>query len=374
MKVATIVGTRPEIIRLSRIIAALDRHFDHVLIHTGQNYDYELNEIFFEDLGIRKPDHYLDAAGETAAETAGQVIGRSDKVLREVRPEAVLILGDTNSCLAAYSAKRLKIPMFHMEAGNRCFDECVPEEINRRLVDHISDINLPYSQISRQYLLAEGFPADRIVVTGSPMLEVISYYMPKIEKSNILERLDLNPLEYFIVSCHREENVDSESNLRGLVEILNRLADDYSRRVIVTTHPRTRLRMEKEKVLLDDRVELHKPFCFTDYVKLQKNATSVLSDSGTITEESSILNFPALNIREANERPEGMEEGAVMMIGLEWQRVLEGLKVLESQERGAKRTIKIVKDYDVPIVSEKIVRLILSYTDYVNRVVWQKNQ
>jgi len=372
MKVATIVGTRPEIIRLSRVIAALDCHFDHVLIHTGQNYDYELNQIFFEDLGIRKPDYYLDAARESAAETAGQVISRSDKVLRKARPDAVLILGDTNSCLAAYSAKRLKIPVFHMEAGNRCFDERVPEEINRRLVDHISDINLPYSQISRQYLLAEGFPADRIAVTGSPMYEVLHHYMPKIEKSNILERFGLKPLEYFIVSCHREENLDSETNFRGLVEILNCLAGEYSNRVIVTAHPRTRMRIEKEKVDLYERVELHKPFCFTDYVKLQINAKAVLSDSGTITEESSILNFPAVNIREAHERPEGMEEGAVMMVGLNWSLVREGLKILEGQPRGRERTLRIVKDYDAPNVSEKVVRIILSYKDYINRIVWHK--
>ena len=373
MKVATIIGTRPEIIRLSRTIAGLDRHFDHVLIHTSQNYDYELNQIFFEDLEIRKPDHYLDAAGETGAETAGQVITRSDKALRQVRPDAVLILGDTNSCLAAYSAKRLKIPVFHMEAGNRCFDERVPEEINRRLVDHISDVNLPYSQISRQYLLAEGFPADRIIVTGSPMYEVLHHYMPKIEKSNVLERLGLKPLEYFIVSCHREENVDSETNFQGLIEILNCLAGEFSNKVILTTHPRTRMRIEKEKVDLDERVELHKPFCFTDYVKLQKNAKAVLSDSGTITEESSILNFPSLNIREAHERPEGMEEGAVMMVGLNWSRVREGLKILNSQLRGQERLLRIVGDYAVTTVSEKVVRLILSYTDYVNRVVWQKH-
>ena len=372
MKVATIVGTRPEIIRLSRIITALDRHFDHVLIHTGQNYDYELNKIFFEDLGIRKPDHDLDAAGETGAETAGQVITRSDKALRQVRPDAVLILGDTNSCLAAYSAKRLKIPVFHMEAGNRCFDERVPEEINRRLVDHISDVNLPYSQISRQYLLAEGFPADRIIVTGSPMYEVLHHYMPKIEKSNVLESLSLKPWEYFIVSCHREENVDSEINFRGIVGILNHLANEYSIRIIVTAHPRTRIHIEKEKVCLDEHIELHKPFCFTDYVKLQMNAKAVLSDSGTITEESSILNFPALNIRETHERPEGMEEGIVMMVGLNWNLVRKGLKILEIQSRGCERNLRIVKDYDAPNVSEKIVRIILSYTDYINRIVWRK--
>lgn len=372
MKVATIVGTRPEIIRLSRVIDAFGHHFNHVLIHTGQNYDYELNEIFFEDLGIRKPDYFLNAAGETAAETAGNVIAKSDKVLRKVCPEAVLILGDTNSCLAAYSAKRLKIPVFHMEAGNRCFDERVPEEINRRLVDPISDVNLPYSQISRQYLLAEGFPADRIIVTGSPMYEVLHHYMPKIEKSNVLETLGLKPLKYFIVSCHREENVDSETNFQGLVGILNCLAGEFSNKVIVTTHPRTKMRIEKEKVDLDERVELLKPFCFTDYVKLQKNAKAVLSDSGTITEESSVLNFPALNIREAHERPEGMEEGAVMMVGLNWSGVREGLAILERQSRGPERILSIVKDYDAPNVSEKVVRIILSYTDYVNRIVWRK--
>lgn len=372
MKIITFIGTRPEIIRLSMIIPLLDQFCNHILVHTGQNYDYELNQIFFEDLGIRKPDYYLDAGGETATETVGQIISRSDKVLRKVRPDAVLILGDTNSCLTAYSAKRLKIPVFHMEAGNRCFDERVPEEINRRIVDHISDVNLPYSQISRQYLLAEGFPADRIIVTGSPMYEILHHYMPKIEKSNVLESLSLKAWEYFIISCHREENVDSETNFKGLVGILNHLANEYSSRVIITTHPRTRMRIEKEKVDLDERVELLKPFCFTDYVKLQKNAKAVLSDSGTITEESSILNFPALNIREVHERPEGMEEGTVMMVGLNWSRVCEGLKILESQPRGCKRTLRIVKDYDAPNVSEKVIRIILSYTDYVNRIVWRK--
>lgn len=373
MKISTIVGTRPEIIRLSRVIEAIDRYFDHVLIHTGQNYDYELNQIFFQDLGIRKPDHYLDAAGVTAAETAGQVIVHSDKVLREVRPDAVLILGDTNSCLAAYSAKRLKIPVFHMEAGNRCFDERVPEEINRRLVDHISDINLPYSQISRQYLLSEGFPADRIIVTGSPMYEVLHHYMPKFEKSNVLKRLDLKPLEYFIVSCHREENVDSETNFRGLVEILNCLANEFSNKVIVTAHPRTRLRIEKEKVDLDERVELHKPFCFTDYVKLQINAKAVLSDSGTISEESSIMNFPALNIREAHERPEAMEEASVMMVGLNPERIIQGLTQLQYQQTGNNRNFRQVSDYTMPNVSDKVVRILISYTDYVNRIIWGKS-
>jgi UDP-N-acetyl-L-fucosamine synthase len=372
MKVATIVGTRPEIIRLSRIVTALAASFDHVLIHTGQNYDQELNQVFFEDLNLKQPDHYLEAAGDGAAETVGRVISRVDKVLRAVRPDAVLILGDTNSCLAAYPAKRLKIPVFHMEAGNRCFDERVPEEINRRLIDHISDINLPYSQISRQYLLAEGFPADRIIVTGSPMYEVLHYYMTKIERSGVLERLGLKPLGYFAVSCHREENVDSETNFRKLVAVLNSLARDYPNRVIVTAHPRTRKRIEQEGVGLDERVELHQPFCFTDYVKLQINAQAVLSDSGTVTEESSILNFPALNIREAHERPEGMEEGAVMMAGLNWDRIRAGLKILSSQLRGPERTLRPVKDYDAPGVSAKVVRIILGYTDYVNRVVWRK--
>ena len=372
MKVATIVGTRPEIIRLSRVIEALDRHFDHVLIHTGQNYDYELNEILFEDLDIKKPNYYLNAAGESAAETSGQVISLSDKVLREVRPEAVLVLGDTNSCLAAYSSKRLKIPVFHMEAGNRCFDERVPEEINRRLVDHISDINMPYSQISRRYLLAEGFPADRIIVTGSPMFEVLHHYMPKIQRADVLARLNVNPFEYFLVSFHREENVDDAERLDKLFKILEGLVLEYGLRIIVTTHPRTRKRIEETHAKLDPLIELQKPFGLTDYVKLELNAKAVLSDSGTITEESSILNFPALNIREAHERPEGMEEGSVMMTGLEWNAVRQGLKVLETQGRGNERTLRIVKDYDVQNVSGKVVRIIMSYTEYVNRVVWRK--
>jgi len=372
MKVMTVVGTRPEIIRLSRVIANIDRYMTQVIVHTGQNYDYELNEIFFEDLGLRKPNYLLEAAGSSASETVGKIIARVDKVLEKERPDAMLVLGDTNTCLAAYPAKRHKIPVFHMEAGNRCFDERVPEEINRRLVDHISDINLPYSQISRQYLLAEGFPADRIIVIGSPMFEVLSHYRPKIESSKVLDTLKLVPQEFYLVSCHREENVDSEPQFRGFIEVLNRLAGELSRRIIVTTHPRTRSRLEKEKAKLDERVELHKPFRFTDYVKLQINAKAVLSDSGTIAEESSILNFPALNIREAHERPEGMEEGAVMMVGLAWERVHEGLTILEAQPRGDNRLLRIVPDYDVLNVSEKIVRLITSYTDYVNRVVWRK--
>lgn len=372
MKVATIVGTRPEIIRLSRVMAALDRHVEHVIIHTGQNYDCELSQVFFEELEIRKPDHFLDAAGRNAAETIGLVISRSDAVLAEIQPDAVLILGDTNSCLSSISAKRRKIPVFHMEAGNRCFDERVPEEINRRLIDHISDVNLPYSRISRQHLLIEGLPADRIIVTGSPMLEVLTFYRYKIAESGILDKLNLAPLEYFVVSGHREENIDSEPQFRGFIEILNRLAGEFSRRIIVTTHPRTRLRLEKQKIKLDKCVELHKPFCLTDWVKLELNARAVLSDSGTITEESSILNFPALNIREAHERPEGMEEGAVMMVGLVWERIREGLAILESQPRGEDRLLSIISDYNVPNVSEKIVRILLSYTGYVNRVVWQK--
>jgi len=372
MKVMTVVGTRPEIIRLSRVMANIDRYMTQVIIHTGQNYDYELNEIFFEDLEIRKPDYFLEAAGSSPSETVGQIIARVDKVLEKEHPDALLLLGDTNSCLAAYPAKRHRVPVFHMEAGNRCFDERGPEEINRRLVDHISDINLPYSQISRQYLLAEGFPADRIIVTGSPMFEVLSHNRQKIESSKILDTLKLTPQEYYLVSCHREENIDSEPQFRGFVEILNRLAGEFSRRIIVTTHPRTRSRVEKEKVKIDGRVEFHKPFAFTDYANLQINAKAVLSDSGTITEESSILNFPALNIRESHERPEGMEEGAVMIVGLKWHRVHEGLRVLEPQPRGDHRLLRIVRDYDVPNFSEKILRIIVSYTDYINRVVWRK--
>lgn len=368
----TVVGTRPEIIRLSRIIAALERHTKHVLVHTGQNYDYELNQVFFDDLELRSPDHYLDAAGKTPAEMVGLVISRVDEILASETPDALLILGDTNSCLAAYPAKRGKIPVFHMEAGNRCFDERVPEEINRKIIDHISDINLPYSSISREYLLREGLQPDRVIKTGSPMYEVLHYYFPKIGRSKVLENLGLRTMEYFVVSCHREENIDSDSNFRGLIDVLRGLVDKYGKRVIVTTHPRTRGRIEEEGIKLPSQVELHKPFGLTDYVKLEINAHAVLSDSGTITEESSILNFPALNTRQAHERPEGMEEGAVMMVGLSWARVQEGLAILEGQPRGADRSLCLVRDYDVHNVSEKVVRIIMSYTDYVNRVVWRK--
>ncbi len=373
MRVATIIGTRPEIIRLSRVMAALDRYTDHVVIHTGQNYDYELNQVFFEDLELRPPDYYLEAAGTSAAETIGLVIAKADAVLREVRPDAVLVLGDTNSCLAAISAKRLKIPVFHMEAGNRCFDQRVPEEINRRIIDHISDVNLPYSAIAREYLLREGLPPDRIIKTGSPLYEVLHHYMPKITASDAPERLGLEAGHYFLVSAHREENIDAPAQFERLVEVLTRLVEHFNEPVIVSTHPRTRKRIAAEGVVLPPEIRLLKPFGFSDYVKLQMMARAVLSDSGTITEESSILNFPALNIRQAHERPEGMEEGAVMMVGLEWMRILEGLAVLAAQPRGAERGLCIVGDYSVPNVSEIVLRIILSYTDYVNRTVWHKS-
>jgi len=373
MKVLTVVGTRPEIIRLSRVMAVLDRYMTQVTVHTGQNYDYELNQVIFEDLEIRRPDYFLEAAGKTACETVGQVISRVDAVLEKEQPGALLVLGDTNSCLAAYPAKRRKIPVFHMEAGNRCFDQRVPEEINRKIIDHISDINLTYSDIAREYLVKEGFPPDRIIKTGSPMYEVLHYYMPKITRSRVLENLGLRAMEYFVVSCHREENIDSNANFRGLIEVLHGLVEKYGKRVIVTTHPRTKGRIKEEGIKLLGQVELHKPFGLTDYVKLELNANTVLSDSGTITEESSILNFPALNIRQVHERPEGMEEGSVMMVGLDWRRVSEGLSILETQPRGSERMLRIVSDYDVPNVSEKVARIIISYTDYVNRVVWQKH-
>lgn len=372
MKVATIVGTRPEIIRLSRVMAALDRHVEHIVIHTGQNHDYELNQIFFEDLEIRKPDYFLNAAGRNAAQTIGLVIWRCDEVLAKIQPDAVLILGDTNSCLAAISAKRRKIPIFHMEAGNRCFDQRVPEEINRKIVDHISDINLPYSSISRAYLLREGFPPDRVIKTGSPMYEVLHYYLSKIEQSDVLKRLGLADQDYFVVSSHREENIEFPEQFAKLVKVLNAIAQHYAKRIIVSTHPRTRSKIDATGVKLLTEVELLAPLGFCDYVHLQLHAIATLSDSGTITEESSILNFPALNIRNTHERPEGMEEGAVMMTGLELDRVMEALRILETQGRGEVRTLQMVGDYDVSNVSDKVVRVILSYTNYIHRVVWQK--
>jgi UDP-N-acetylglucosamine 2-epimerase len=373
LKVMTVVGTRPEIIRLSRVMAALEVHMDHTLVHTGQNYDYELSQVFFDDLGIRKPDFFLDAAGGGPTETIGAVIARIDPVMEQVRPDAVLVLGDTNSCLAAITAKRRKIPVFHMEAGNRCFDERVPEEINRRIVDHIADINMPYSSISREYLLREGIAPDRVIKTGSPMFEVLSYYRPKIDASDVLARLGLDEQSYFVVSAHREENIDDGRQFADLVGTLNGLASTYGRRVIVSTHPRTRKRIEAEGVVLDPLVELLKPLGFSDYVRLQMSAKVVLSDSGTITEESSILNFSALNIRNAHERPEGMEEAAVMMTGMGFDNVIRGLSILETQSRGVDRTLRLVRDYDVPNVSEKVVRIITSYVDYVNRYVWHRD-
>ena len=372
LKVMTVLGTRPEIIRLSRVLVALDRSFDHRIVHTGQNYDYELNQVFFEDMDLRKPDRFLDAVGRTAAETVGNIITKADEVIALEAPDALLVLGDTNSCLAAYAAKRRKVPVFHMEAGNRCFDQRVPEEINRKVVDHIADINLCYSDIAREYLLREGLPADRVIKTGSPMFEVLQHYGSKIGASRVLPQLRLEENRYFVVSAHREENVDSPRLLAALVETLNGLAKDFGHRVIVSTHPRTRKRFEAANVQLVPGVELLKPLGFTDYVKLQQHAVAVLSDSGTISEESSILNFPALNIREAHERPEAMEEGAVMMTGLDYTTIKEALAILQSQKRGADRTLRLVADYGMPNVSEKVVRLIASYTSYVNRTVWQK--
>lgn len=372
LKVVTVVGTRPEIIRLSRVIDSLDRHCDHVLIHTGQNYDYELNEIFFQDLGIRKPDHFLNAAGATGAETIGNVIIAVDRLLAEVQPEALLVLGDTNSCMAVIPAKRRKIPTFHMEAGNRCFDMRVPEEINRRIVDHTADINLTYSTIARDYLLREGLSPDMVIKTGSPMFEVLNHYRDGIEHSDILTRLHLTPGNFFVVSAHREENIDSDKNFLKLVDVLNTVAGHFDVPVIVSTHPRTQKRVDAMGVVFHQNVQLLKPLGFKDYNKLQFTAKAVLSDSGTINEESSILNFPALNIREAHERPEGMEEAAVMMVGLEVNRVLQGLDILERQGTAQNRTLRLVSDYSMPNVSEKVVRIIHSYTDYVNRVVWKR--
>lgn len=370
LKVMTIVGTRPEIIRLSRVIAKLDQHTDHTLIHTGQNYDYELNEIFFKQLDIRKPDMFLDAAGESAAETIGRVIIGADAALKKYSSDAVLLLGDTNSCLAAIAAKRRKIPIFHMEAGNRCFDFRVPEEINRRIVDHTADINLTYSAIARDYLLREGLPPDQVITTGSPMREVIEHYREKIEASDVLSGLKLRKHEYFLASFHREENVDDPERLKQVVQIWNSIAEHYERPVVVSTHPRTRRKLETLGAKTHALVAFHKPFGFVDYVKLQTEAAAVLSDSGTITEESSILNFRALNMRDVHERPEGIEEGAVMMVGLSVERTLQALKILESQPRGADRGLRLVRDYSPDNVSDKILRIILSYTHFVRRRVW----
>lgn len=372
LKVMSVVGTRPEIIRLSRVLAKLDEHCEHILVHTGQNYDFELNEVFFNDLGVRKPDYFLNAAGKNAAETIGQVIIRVNQVLEEVNPEAMLVLGDTNSCISAIPAKRRKVPIFHMEAGNRCFDQRVPEETNRRIVDHTSDINLTYSSIARDYLLAEGLPADRVIKTGSPMFEVLNHYMEQIDASDILKTLALNEMEYFVVSLHREENVDSPKQLAKLAETLNTVAETYNLPIIVSTHPRTRNRIESQGLEFHKNIQLLKPMGFHDYNHLQKNAKAVLSDSGTINEESSIMNFPALNMREAHERPEGMEEASVMMVGLEVTRVMQGLKILETQPSGKTRLLRQVSDYSMPNVSDKVVRIIHSYTDYVKRVVWKE--
>jgi UDP-N-acetylglucosamine 2-epimerase len=372
LKVMTVIGTRPEIIRLSRVMARLDEHCDHVVVHTGQNYDYELNQVFFDDLGVRRPDRFLNAAGATAAETIGNVIIAVDKVLEAVRPEAMLVLGDTNSCLAVIPAKRRKIPIFHMEAGNRCFDQRVPEEINRRIVDHVADINLPYSAIARDYLLREGLPPDRIIRTGSPMFEVLAHYRDRIDASDALTRLGLEENGYFVASVHREENVDTPEAFRKVVAILDAVAADHGLPVVVSTHPRTMKRIEASGTTFHERIRLMKPLGFLDYVRLQRSARAVISDSGTITEESSILGFPALNLREAHERPEGMEEAAVMMVGLDVDRVRQGLAILATQPRGARASLPVA-DYAVPNVSEKIVRIIHSYTGYVNRVVWRKD-
>jgi UDP-N-acetylglucosamine 2-epimerase (non-hydrolysing) len=373
LKVLTVVGTRPEIIRLSMVLHKLDQSgaIDHVLVHTGQNYDFELNEVFFQDLDLRKPDFYLGAAGNNAAETIGQILIKIDPVLESVKPDAFLVLGDTNSCLCAIPAKKRHIPIFHMEAGNRCFDQRVPEETNRKIVDHISDINLTYSDIAREYLLREGLPADRVIKTGSPMFEVLHHYLPKINKSVILGSLGLEKEQYYVVSAHREENISSDNQFRNLVAILNQLAKSSGLPVIVTTHPRTRKKIEDEGVRFEPQVKLMKPFGLTDYICLQMNAKAVLSDSGTISEESSILNLRALNIREAHDRPEAMEEAAVMLVGLNPERVMQGLMQLEYQSVES-RNFRQVNDYTMPNVSDKVVRIILSYTDYVNRVVWGK--
>ncbi len=374
LKIVSVVGTRPEIIRLSRVLARLHDYCDHILIHTGQNYDYELNQVFFEDLGVRKPDYFLNCAKDSvsAANTIGNLITAVDKVLSEINPDAMLVLGDTNSCLSVIPAKRRKIPTFHMEAGNRCFDLRVPEEVNRRIVDHTADINLTYSTIARDYLLREGLSPDMIIKTGSPMFEVLTYYRAQIDASDVLNRLNLKENSYFVVSAHREENIEESQNFIKLVEILNSIAEDYNLPVIVSTHPRTQKRINETNTIFHPKVRLLKPLGFHDYVKLQLSAHAVLSDSGTINEESSILNFPAVNLREAHERPEGMEEAAVMMVGLSVERVRQALSILSDQLRGAERSLRLVDDYTMPNVSDKVVRIIHSYTDYVNRVVWKK--
>ena len=374
LKVMTVVGTRPEIIRLSRVMCALDnsKAIDHIIVHTGQNYDYELNQIFFDDLQIRKPDYFLNAAGVTSTETIGKILINIDPLLEELKPDAFLVLGDTNSCLCAIPAKKRHIPIFHMEAGNRCFDQRVPEETNRKIVDHISDINLTYSDIAREYLLREGLSSDRIIKTGSPMFEVLNHYFGAINKSNILSILKIEQYKYFVVSAHREENINNESNFTGLILSLNLIAEKYNYPIIVSTHPRTRNMIDGKEIKLHKNIQLLKPLGFNDYNALQMNAKAVLSDSGTISEESSILNFPALNIRQAHERPEAMEEASVMMVGLNPERILQGLVELESQKRGSERTLRIVSDYSISNVSVKVVRIIISYVDYIKRVVWSK--
>ena len=374
LKIITVVGTRPEIIRLSRIFSVLDKYCEHVLVHTGQNYDYELNQIFFDDLKIRKPDFFLNISknSKSVANTIGNLITAVDELFGKVQPDAILVLGDTNSCLSVIPAKRRKIPIFHMEAGNRCFDQRVPEEINRKIIDHVADIHLPYSSIAREYLLKEGINADQIIKTGSPMFEVLNYYLPKIKKSKITSKLKLKKNNYFVVSVHREENIDSNINFKKIVQIINMVAENYKLPVIISTHPRTQKKLNLQKIKFHSKVNFIKPLGFCDYVNLQMHAKTVLSDSGTITEESSILNFPALNIRETHERPEGMEEGAVMMVGLEVARVFKALDILKNQSKEKKRMINIVEDYNVPNVSEKVLRIIHSYIDYVNRLVWKK--
>ena len=374
LKVMTVVGTRPEIIRLSRVMAALDHSdaIEHIIVHTGQNYDYELNQIFFEDLGIRKPDFFLNAAGVTATETVGQILIKIDPLLESEKPDAFLVLGDTNSCLCAIPAKKRHIPIFHMEAGNRCFDQRVPEETNRKIVDHVSDVNLTYSDIAREYLLREGLPADRIIKTGSPMFEVLNHYLPEINASDILNKLNLEENKFFVVSAHREENINSEKNFKGLMDSLNLIAEKYGYPIIVSTHPRTQKMIDSKKIEMRPEVQFLKPMGFNDYNALQMKSYAVLSDSGTISEESSSLNFRALNIRDAHERPEAMEEASVMMVGLNPERIMQGLVQLQYQKVGKERNFRPVADYSMPNVSDKMVRIILSYTDYVNRVVWSK--